>query len=139
MPFDIETLGLYSSMAALGNGCHLRWTMHFLVMFPQCISLPICCITPDCITHLGDLPCDLCSRLIHIKASLGWTLLLVANTVSLFYRRRCMVLCKGASSHVPAGWRILQYYEENHGYSCFLILFLDNISTQAILRLRKFR
>ena len=44
-----------------------------------------------------------------------------------------MVLCKGASAHVPAGWCILQYYEENHGYSYFLILLLDSLSTQGII------
>lgn len=44
-----------------------------------------------------------------------------------FYRRRRLVLCKGPSSIVSAGWSILQHNEENHRYFfvfVFLLLFV---------------
>lgn len=49
---------------------------------------------------------------------------LILTIVFDFYRRRCLVLCKGASSVVSAGWSVLQHNEENHRYLLVLLFFL---------------
>lgn len=126
----------YSSVTAL-----LAMAVTFRgAIVPHFTLLPRWYIILDCIAHLEYLPYNLCLRLIHIKANLGWTLWFSANTVSFYFTGEDV--WSYAKVFLTCSSRVIfcNIMAENHGYSCFLILFLDNISTQAYYKvLRKFR
>lgn len=65
---------------------HLAMAVAFRgAIVPHSTLLPKWYIILDCIAYLEYLPYNLCLRLIHIKASLGWTLWFSANTVSFYF------------------------------------------------------